>query len=195
MHILRGAYHYRAKPVGFRDDYCVSCRAPRRSIAIRSFDVGHSLLDSDFARRFLEALGVQCVWPQAPFEGAPFSMERPLFLDWRFRPLLGPPGRFGVCLGQLDRPTGGSGGRNFSYDSSASNGNAALGSQEPGVDSAHRGYRLSVLFHSFGCGYGQPVVVPRLQRRPILKINGANGACGFTRLPSCFTLFAWTLLV
>jgi len=115
---------------------------------------------------------VQCVWPQAPFEGAPFSMERPLFLDWRFRPLLGPPGRFGVCLGQLDRPTGGSGGRNFSYDSSASNGNAALGSQEPGVDSAHRGYRLSVLFHSFGCGYGQPVVVPRLQRRPILKTNG-----------------------
>ena len=41
MHIVRGAYHYRGKPVGFRNDYCVSCRAPRRSIAIRSFDVGH----------------------------------------------------------------------------------------------------------------------------------------------------------
>jgi LAO/AO transport system kinase len=83
----------------------------------------------------------------------------------------------------LDRPTGGSGGRNFSYDSSASNGNAALGSQEPGVDSAHRGYRLSVLFHSFGCGYGQPVVVPRLQRRPILKTNGANGGLWFHETP------------
>jgi hypothetical protein len=41
MQIVRGAYHYRGKPVGFRNDYCVSCRAPRRSIAIRSFDVGH----------------------------------------------------------------------------------------------------------------------------------------------------------
>lgn len=41
MRIVRGAYHYRARPVAFRNDYCVNCRAPRRSIAVRSFDVGH----------------------------------------------------------------------------------------------------------------------------------------------------------
>jgi hypothetical protein len=41
MRIVRGAYHFRTKPVAFRDDYCLSCGAPRRSIAVRSFDVGH----------------------------------------------------------------------------------------------------------------------------------------------------------
>jgi hypothetical protein len=41
MRIVCGAYHLRPKPVAFRDDYCFSCRAPRRSIAVRSFDVGH----------------------------------------------------------------------------------------------------------------------------------------------------------
>jgi hypothetical protein len=41
MRIVRGAYYYRRKPVAFRNDYCLSCNAPRRSIAIRSFDVGH----------------------------------------------------------------------------------------------------------------------------------------------------------
>src|ERR1039458_1806615 len=41
MRIVRGAYHFRTKPVAFRDDYCLSCGAPRRSIAVRSVDVGH----------------------------------------------------------------------------------------------------------------------------------------------------------
>jgi hypothetical protein len=41
MYIVRGAYHFRPNRVAFRDDYCLSCRALRRSIAIRSFDVGH----------------------------------------------------------------------------------------------------------------------------------------------------------
>jgi hypothetical protein len=41
MFIIHGAYHFRPKPVAFRDDYCLSCQSPRRSIAIRTFDVGH----------------------------------------------------------------------------------------------------------------------------------------------------------
>ena len=41
MFIVHGAYHFRPKPVAFRNDYCLSCQSPRRSIAIRTFDVGH----------------------------------------------------------------------------------------------------------------------------------------------------------
>jgi hypothetical protein len=41
MFIIHGAYHFRPKPVAFRDDYCLSCQAPRRAIAIQTFDVGH----------------------------------------------------------------------------------------------------------------------------------------------------------
>jgi hypothetical protein len=41
MFIVYGAYHFWPKKVGFRDDYCLGCQAPRRSIAIRTLDVGH----------------------------------------------------------------------------------------------------------------------------------------------------------
>jgi hypothetical protein len=41
MLIIRGAYHLWPKRVGFRNDYCVNCRAPRRAVAVRTFDVGH----------------------------------------------------------------------------------------------------------------------------------------------------------
>jgi hypothetical protein len=41
MFIVTGAYHFWPKRVAFRNDYCLSCQAPRRSIAVRSFDVGH----------------------------------------------------------------------------------------------------------------------------------------------------------
>jgi len=41
MLVIRGAYHFRPKRVAFRDDYCLSCGAPCRSIAFRTFDVGH----------------------------------------------------------------------------------------------------------------------------------------------------------
>ena len=41
MFIIHGAYHFWPKPVAFRDDYCLSCQSPRRSIAIRTLDVGH----------------------------------------------------------------------------------------------------------------------------------------------------------
>lgn len=41
MFIIHGAYHFWPQRVGFRDDYCLSCQAPHRSIAFRTFDVGH----------------------------------------------------------------------------------------------------------------------------------------------------------
>ncbi len=41
MFIIHGAYHFWPKRVAFRDDYCLSCQAPCRSIAIRTLDVGH----------------------------------------------------------------------------------------------------------------------------------------------------------
>jgi hypothetical protein len=41
MFIVSGAYHIWPKRVAFRDDYCLTCQTPRRSIAIRTFDVGH----------------------------------------------------------------------------------------------------------------------------------------------------------
>jgi hypothetical protein len=41
MFIVYGSYHFWPKKVGFRDGYCLGCQAPRRSIAIRTLDVGH----------------------------------------------------------------------------------------------------------------------------------------------------------
>ena len=41
MFIIHGAYHWLPKRVAFRNDYCLSCEAPRRSIRIRTLDVGH----------------------------------------------------------------------------------------------------------------------------------------------------------
>jgi len=41
MLIIRGAYHLWPKRVAFRNDYCVSCRAQRRAVAVRTFDIGH----------------------------------------------------------------------------------------------------------------------------------------------------------
>ena len=41
MLIIHGAYHFWPKQVAFRNDYCLTCRAIGRSIAIRTFDVGH----------------------------------------------------------------------------------------------------------------------------------------------------------
>ncbi len=41
MLVIHGAYHFWPKRVAFRNDYCLGCQAPRRSIAVRTFDVGH----------------------------------------------------------------------------------------------------------------------------------------------------------
>lgn len=39
--IIHGVYHFWPKRVAFRNDYCLTCQVPTRSIAIRTFDVGH----------------------------------------------------------------------------------------------------------------------------------------------------------
>ena len=41
MLVHLGVYHFWPKPVGFRNDYCLSCEGPRRAVAVRTFDVGH----------------------------------------------------------------------------------------------------------------------------------------------------------
>lgn len=41
MFIIHGAYHFWPKLVAFRNDYCLSCGTLRRSLRIRTFDVGH----------------------------------------------------------------------------------------------------------------------------------------------------------
>jgi hypothetical protein len=41
MLLIHGAYHFWPKVVAFRNDFCLTCQAPTRSIAVRTFDVGH----------------------------------------------------------------------------------------------------------------------------------------------------------
>jgi len=41
MLIIHGMYHIRPRRVAFRNDYCLSCGEPRRSVQIRAFDVLH----------------------------------------------------------------------------------------------------------------------------------------------------------
>jgi len=41
MLIIHGVYHWWPKCVGFRNDYCLTCSAERRSVCVRTFDVGH----------------------------------------------------------------------------------------------------------------------------------------------------------
>ncbi len=41
MFILHGLYRSRPRRVAFRNDYCLSCAQPRRSIQIRSFNAWH----------------------------------------------------------------------------------------------------------------------------------------------------------
>ncbi len=41
LHIVFGVYHWRAKRLAFRNDYCLACGEVRRSVQLRTFDVGH----------------------------------------------------------------------------------------------------------------------------------------------------------
>jgi hypothetical protein len=41
MLIIYGVYRWKPKRVAFRNDYCLRCDAPRRSMQIRTFRVGH----------------------------------------------------------------------------------------------------------------------------------------------------------
>ncbi len=41
MLIIHGMYNFRPKRLAFRNDYCLPCGQPRRSVQIRTFDVWH----------------------------------------------------------------------------------------------------------------------------------------------------------
>jgi hypothetical protein len=41
LHIVYGVYHWKAKRVAFRNDFCLSCGEARRAVQVRTFDVGH----------------------------------------------------------------------------------------------------------------------------------------------------------
>jgi hypothetical protein len=41
MIIVHGIYHFRPKRIAFRNDYCLSCVQPCRSVQIRTFDAAH----------------------------------------------------------------------------------------------------------------------------------------------------------
>jgi hypothetical protein len=98
MFIVYGSYHFWPKKVGFRDDYCLGCQAPRRSIAIRTLDVGAHLLDPDPPGRLLEALEVQHVQSRSPrqYQDAPVLQVDRLGLPYPdFARLLDHPCRSG----------------------------------------------------------------------------------------------------
>jgi hypothetical protein len=41
MLIVQGVYSFRPKRLRFRNDYCLSCAQPRRSVQVRTFDMWH----------------------------------------------------------------------------------------------------------------------------------------------------------
>ena len=41
MLIIHGMYNFGPKRLAFRNDYCLSCEQPRRSVQLRTFDVWH----------------------------------------------------------------------------------------------------------------------------------------------------------
>jgi hypothetical protein len=41
MLIIHGVYHWRPRPVAFRNDYCISCRRECVAICVRTIDVWH----------------------------------------------------------------------------------------------------------------------------------------------------------
>ena len=41
MLVIHGLYRFRPKRIAFRNDYCLSCAQPRRSVQIRTFDAWH----------------------------------------------------------------------------------------------------------------------------------------------------------
>jgi hypothetical protein len=41
MLIIHGTYYFRQKRIAFRNDYCLRCAQPRRSVQIRSFNAWH----------------------------------------------------------------------------------------------------------------------------------------------------------
>ena len=125
MLLVHGAYHFWPKRVAFRDDYCLTCRARRRSIAIRTFDVGHifwiPILPvgfwkhwkctfcgrdphvSPWTRRSFKWIGLAIlIMVSIAFWVVPVDADS-LALDWIFR-LAGPAGALMLLLHLLRSP-------------------------------------------------------------------------------------------
>jgi hypothetical protein len=55
--IVYGVYHWMAKRVAFRNDFCLACGEARRAVQVRTFDVGHifwiPLLPAGFWKRWV----------------------------------------------------------------------------------------------------------------------------------------------
>jgi hypothetical protein len=56
LFILHGIYHFKPKIVAYRNDFCLTCAAPRRAFRARTFDVIHifyiPLIPLGFLRRW-----------------------------------------------------------------------------------------------------------------------------------------------
>jgi len=56
LFILHGIYHFKPKIVAYRNDFCLTCAAPRRAFRTRTFDVIHifylPLIPIGFLRRW-----------------------------------------------------------------------------------------------------------------------------------------------
>ena len=64
MILIHGIYRWAAKRIAFRNDYCLSCEAPRKAMQIRTFDAWHlfwvPLLPLGFIKRwFCMTCGMQ----------------------------------------------------------------------------------------------------------------------------------------
>ena len=57
LHIVHGIYRFRPRRIAFRNDYCLSCEAPCRSVQFRTFDALHlfwiPLIPLGFRKRWL----------------------------------------------------------------------------------------------------------------------------------------------
>lgn len=41
LHVVYGVYRWKPTRLAFRNDYCLKCEAPRRSVLVRTFNAGH----------------------------------------------------------------------------------------------------------------------------------------------------------
>jgi len=57
LFIVYGVYHWMAKRVAFRNDFCLACGAARRAVQVRTLDVGHifwiPILPAGFWKRWV----------------------------------------------------------------------------------------------------------------------------------------------
>lgn len=130
MFLIHGVYRWWPKRVGFRNDYCLSCEGPRRSIATRTFDVGHvffvPLIPVGFwkhwacsacrrdphrnpkARPFLKWVGFAClIILSLMFWSVPINSEDVAILGWilRIGPLVGAAALLFQILTRADEPS------------------------------------------------------------------------------------------